>query len=387
MKIVHLCLGNFYVDNHTYQENLLPKAHKLLGYDVEIIAGTLGFDEKSSFTNSSKLGVYTNEYGIKVTRLPYRWNCKFDKILRYYKGVTESLEKAQPDIIFIHNCQFMDIDKVVNYVKKHPQVRVFVDNHADFNNSATNWVSRKILHGYVWKKCAHTIEPYVSKFYGVLPGRVQFLIDVYNLPPQKCELLVMGGDDALIQKVSTNEVRMHTRKKMGINEDEFLIVTGGKINWARPETLNLMVAVSNVKSSNVKLVVFGNVSDELKERFDELCKIPNIQFVGWLNTEEVHQLMASSDLVVFPGLHSVLWEQACALGIPCIFRDLEGVHHVDLDGNAIFLNDVSVASLAKEINKLLTSTHKYQTMKKISQTKGRLNFSYLDIAKRSISVK
>ena len=118
-----------------------------------------------------------------------------------------------------------------------------------------------------------------------------------------------------------------------------------------------------------------------------LCKIPNIIFVGWLNTEEVHQLIASSDLVVFPGLHSVLCEQACALGIPCIFRDLEGVHHVDLNGNAIFLNDVSAVSLAKEINKLLFSSHKYQSMKEISQTKGRLNFSYLDIAKRSITVK
>lgn len=386
MKIVHLCLGNFYVDNHTYQENLLPKAHRQLGYDVEIIAGTLGFDENSSATNSKKIGVYINEYGIKVTRLPYLWNCKYDKIFRCYKGVIESLEKAQPDIIFMHNCQFMDIDKVVSYIKKHPQVRVFVDNHADLNNSATNWISRKILHGYVWKKCAHTIEPYASKFYGVLPGRVNFLIDVYNLPPRKCELLVMGGDDELINKVSADEIRINTRKKMDINEDEFLIVTGGKINWARPETLNLMEAINYVKSSKVKLVVFGNVSDELKERFEELCKNPNIQFIGWLNSEEVHQLMASSDLVIFPGLHSVLWEQACALGIPCIFRDLEGVHHVDLDGNAIFLKDVSSASLAKEINDLLSSESKYQLMKEVSQTRGRLNFSYLDIAKRSIMV-
>lgn len=384
MKIVHLCLGNFYVDNHTYQENLLPKAHKQLGYDVEIIAGTLGFDEKSSATNATKLGTYINEYGIKVTRLPYRWNCKFDKTFRYYRGVIESLEKAQPDIIFMHNCQFMDIDKVVSYIKKHPRVRVFVDNHADLNNSATNWISRKILHGYVWKKCAHTIEPYASKFYGVLPGRVNFLIKVYNLSPRKCELLVMGGDDELINKVSTNEIRMNSRKKMGINEDDFLVVTGGKINWARPETLNLMEAINYVKSSKVKLIVFGKVSDDLKERFEELCKNPNIQFVGWLNSEEVHRLMASSDLVVFPGLHSVLWEQACALGIPCIFRDLEGVHHVDLDGNAIFLKDVSSASLAKEINDLLSSESKYQLMKEVSQTRGRMNFSYLDIAKRSI---
>lgn len=365
---------------------MLPKSHKRLGYEVEIIAGTLGFDAKSAEVNSTKLGVYLNEYGIQVTRLPYRWNGKVCKLLRFYKGIVESLERAQPDIIFMHNCQFMDVDKIVSYIKKHPKVKLFVDNHADFNNSATNWMSRNILHKYIWKSCAHKIEPYTSKFYGVLPGRVQFLIDVYNLPPDKCELLVMGGDDDLIEKVSVDDVRCEVRRKFGINENDFLIVTGGKINWARPETLNLMEAINYVKSSNVKLVVFGNVSDELKDKFEKLCQIPNVMFAGWLNTEEVHQLMASSDLVVFPGLHSVLWEQACALGVPCIFRDLEGVHHVDLGGNAIFLNDVSISSLAEEINGLLSSESKYKSMKDISRVQGRKKFSYLDIARRSLTI-
>lgn len=386
MKVVHLCLGNFYVDNHTYQENLLPKAHNQLGYEVEIIAGTMGFDDKSTFINSTKLGVYTNEYGIQVTRLPYRWNCKVGKMLRYYKGIVECLESSNPDIIFIHNCQFMDIDKIVLYIKQHPSVRVFVDNHADFNNSATNWISKFILHRYVWKNCARKIEPYVSKFYGVLPTRVQFLKDVYGLPDRKCELLVMGGDDDLISKVSSEENRIITRKQYGISKDDFFVVTGGKINWARPETLNLMEAVGSVNSKKVKLVVFGSVSNDLKGKFEQLCKFPNVRFAGWLNTEEVHRLMASSDLAVFPGLHSVLWEQACALGIPCIFRDLEGVHHVDLGGNAIFLKDVSVPSLLKEINELISFESRYKSMKEVSQIKGKKNFSYLDIAKRSLTI-
>ena len=45
MKIVHLCLASFYPDNYSYQENLLPKFHKELGYDVEVIASTQSFDE------------------------------------------------------------------------------------------------------------------------------------------------------------------------------------------------------------------------------------------------------------------------------------------------------------------------------------------------------
>ena len=82
------------MDNHTYQENLVPKAHKQIGYEVVIIAGTLGYDKKSSETNSFKIGTYINEYGIKVTRLPYRWNNKVCKTLRYYKNLYETIEKA-----------------------------------------------------------------------------------------------------------------------------------------------------------------------------------------------------------------------------------------------------------------------------------------------------
>lgn len=45
MKVVHLCLGSFYPDNYSYQENLLPKFHKELGHCVEVIASTQSFDE------------------------------------------------------------------------------------------------------------------------------------------------------------------------------------------------------------------------------------------------------------------------------------------------------------------------------------------------------
>lgn len=51
MKVVHLCLGCFFPDNYSYQENMLPKFHKQLGYDVEVIASLATFDKngKASF--------------------------------------------------------------------------------------------------------------------------------------------------------------------------------------------------------------------------------------------------------------------------------------------------------------------------------------------------
>ena len=45
MKIVHLCISAFYIDNCSYQENLLPKYHAKMGYDVTIIASLATYDK------------------------------------------------------------------------------------------------------------------------------------------------------------------------------------------------------------------------------------------------------------------------------------------------------------------------------------------------------
>ena len=167
MKIVHLCLCSFFPDNYSYQENMLPKYHKKLGYDVEVIASTRSFDEQGKPCYLDNVGTYQNEYGIKVTRLPYKSNSTIWKRLKRYIGVFDAISKADPDILFIHGGQFLDIDQVVKFLKDHKDVTVFVDNHADFSNSATNWFSKNILHKIVWKHTEHKIEPYTKKFYGV----------------------------------------------------------------------------------------------------------------------------------------------------------------------------------------------------------------------------
>lgn len=385
MKIVHLCLGCFYPDNYSYQENMLPKFHKELGYDVEVIASTQSFDENGKTVFLDKTGSYFNEYGIKVTRLPYKNNNKIGHKLKRYIGTYSAVESATPDILFIHGAQFTDIVKVVKYLKTHCDVKVYVDNHADFSNSATNSVS-KVIHKTLWRYCEHQINPFTTKFYGVLPARVDFLTDVYKLPAEKCELLVMGADDELVNTANSPEVKKEIREKYGVAEDDFLIVTGGKINGYRAETLDLMSAVADINNPKIKLLVFGNVSEELKDKFNQLSDGERIIYAGWQSVRDTYNFLACADLVVFPGLHSVMWEQAVALGVPCLFRDLNGFHHIDIGGNAVFLKDVSKQSLKTKIEELINDPQKISKMKNIAQEKGKTFFSYKEIAQKSIEL-
>ena len=61
MKILHVCLAAFYIDNFTYQENLLPKHHSLQGHRVKILASLQNFNKDGSSTYLKESKEYINE--------------------------------------------------------------------------------------------------------------------------------------------------------------------------------------------------------------------------------------------------------------------------------------------------------------------------------------
>ena len=241
-----------------------------------------------------------------------------------------------------------------------------------------------MLHKGLWKFCVKQIEPYVTKFYGVLPARVDFLKELYGLPDEKCELLVMGADDVFVNEASEPKIRDSIRKKYGIRADDFLIMTGGKIDAWKTQTLLLMKAVSNIPEEKVRLIVFGSVSDELQDKVNTLVDGKKVQFIGWMSSKASYELFASSDLVIFPGRHSVFWEQVAGQGIPMIVKDWKGTHHVDLGGNVRFLRNDSVDEIKNNIEDLFTHKMKYEQMKNVAENKGKKYFSYFEIAKKAI---
>ena len=386
MKIVHLCLACFFPDHYSYQENMLPKFHKELGYEVEVIASLVSFDRDGKSMYLERGSSYLNEYGIPVTRLEYKRPFNIYHILKRFIGLGEALKKAEADLLFIHGCQFMDMDVVVSYLKSRPEVKVYVDNHADFSNSGTNCLSKNILHKILWRKAAHKIEPYVKKFYGVLPARVDWLIDMYKLPKDKCELLVMGADDDKISEAEREHAREKIREKYKIKEDDFLIMTGGKIDTAKKQTLLLMEAVRELGNKKIKLIIFGSVLPEMQNQVLDLCDGEKIQYIGWVQSSDSYRYWSAADLVVFPGRHSVFWEQVAGMGIPMVCKRWDGTTHVDVGGNVKFLDKDSVEEIKDILQGLVDCPEEYQKMLCVAEGEGKEQFSYKKIAKRAIEI-
>jgi len=384
MKIVHLCLSNFYIEGFGYQENLLPKYHKKDGHDVTIIASRFSFNKENGQPDTADAGEYINSDGIKVIRInyKYKWLGKINDKVRIYKDTYRLLEKEKPDLIFCHGIQFLDLREVVRYVKDNPSCKLVADNHADYINSATNILSKKLLHGVLWKKTIKKSLRFIDVIYGVTPNRCKFLNEVYDIPKEKIKLLVMGADSEKIAFNKKEQIRQEIRKQLSIEYDDFVIITGGKIDKEK-NIHHLMEAVNKIGNSKIKLIVFGVPKKEIKPIIDELSS-PLIRMIGWINSTDVYNYFLASDLAVFPGTHSVLWEQAVGTGIPSIFKKWEGMTHIDVGGNCIFVEEGTVEELMTVIMTVVKDKDKYNKMKEAAINQGIPYFSYERISRLAI---
>lgn len=383
MRIAHCCLANFYIDGASYQENLLPKTHKRQGHEVMIVAST------ENYLSSGKLGYvapssYVNDDGIPVLRLPYRgWMPHFlARKLRTYKGLDSALELFAPDIIFLHDLQFIDAAVIRRYAEKHPRVKVFVDGHTDHINSARTWISDRILHRIIYRWCASQLIPVTTTFWGVTPLRAEFMANVYGIPLDKLGVLVMGFDDEAVDFTHRNDVRTRVRARLGIHPDAFVVITGGRLE-PRKQIDVLMRAIRHPALSTTTLLIFGSAVAGYDVQLDALAA-PNIRMLGWQKPRDIYDLLLAADLACFPGTHSVLWEQAVGVGVPCVFHRWRGVEHVELNGNCLLLDDTSEHSLVAALRSLVENPNYFASLSRVARERGPIAFSYDRIARVAI---
>ncbi|MBQ9376163.1 MAG: glycosyltransferase family 4 protein [Ruminococcus sp.] len=382
MKVVHIMLCGPVTDGWSYQDNLLTKYHKKLGHDVTMITSQWVWGTDSKLEKFEKSD-YINENDVKVIRLPIKDDKPFEYKFKRYVGLYDAIEAELPDVLFVHGAAFCDITVIVDYLKAHRDVTAFADNHADFSNSATNWVSKNILHKVIWRHYAKKAEPYITKFYGVMPARVDFLVDIYNIDKSKTDLLCMAADDEKVDGTDKESFRAMLEGKYGIKKDDFLIVTGGKIDYAKRQTLYLMEAVKNAKADGLKLLVFGSVEDELKEEFEAYLDCENITYIGWITADESYDYFGAAELVVFPGRHSVFWEQVAGQGIPMLCKYWDGTTHVNTNGNVEFLYKDSADEMKDKILSIYNDKDYYEKLK-ANAMDAKCNFVYSRIAEKSL---
>ncbi len=387
MNIVHLALQAPYNEGWGYQENLLPKYQVKAGHQVTLIITTQENSSDGTFKEIEPCD-YISPDGFRVIRLKRKRKNRLLKkiynILCLY-DIYDLLISVQPDFIMVHGLGSFSSLQVRKYVKKYaPMCTVIADNHEDYNNSGV--LSRnRFKHNalkWLWKQLNSVMNRYYKKVYGVSPKRVEIIHTVFGFPAEKTDLLPAGADNDMIDFENRQAIREKIRSEHGILENDFLIVTGGKID-EKKNIDHVMDAISRINRDDVKLIVFGNCTESFRSRIESLAEHRCIRYIGWISAKDTYKYFLSADLVVFPGLHSVMWEQACASKVPCLFHRLDGFNHVDVGGNCAFLDDITPESIAESI-KALAFTDSYYEMKTIALSSKTDIFLYSEIAAKSL---
>ncbi|MBX3588571.1 MAG: glycosyltransferase family 4 protein [Ramlibacter sp.] len=361
MKIVMLC--NFFNEALTYQENMLARFYVKHGHAVTVLAST--FENLFDFVSDRYDPSWPNrDYvadGIRIVKRAYRWNIL--NRVRIFPPISELLQEIQPDLIFVHDIH-MNLPEATQYKLAHPGTRLVMDYHADYSNSAKNWLSLKVLHGVIRKSVLDRARPSLDRIYPVVPASANFLAEVYGVTPEEMTLLPLGVDMDMARRIRLSDARDRLRLQLGIPPEGIVIFTGGKLDPLK-QTDALIEAFRQCQHPNLFLVVVGesppgNKSYGVQLR-QQAIDIPNIFFTGWVSAEQLLEHMAMSDFAVFPASQSVLWQQAISMGLPALIGDrtavrkgAQDVSYLNLRENIHVIDGSQplVPQIVSEINRL-----------------------------------
>ncbi|SKB36561.1 glycosyltransferase [Macellibacteroides fermentans] len=382
MKIVHICVTGIWGEQYAYQENLLPHYHKIMGNEVTIIASTY-----SKYTEGKPVeepvGISYLQDGTKLIRLQHTIPINLiNKHLHLVSGLKKSILEENPDLLFVHDLACLNFKCLVSIKRMKPNIKIVFDNHADYVNSLHSPIT-KFLHKVIYRfYLAKDFIQIADCFYGVTPSRCDFLHDAYRIPHKKINLLIMGADDEKMQVDKKEQLRKEVRDRYNITDNDFLIISGGKIDLKKNIHV-LANAVNNINNEKIKILIFGTISSDLETAFQKE-RSNKVQTIGWIQSDKVYELFYAADLIMFTGLHSVLWEQAVASKTPCAFSKIEGFTHVSFNSNCILLENNTSSYYQKVLNDVLNDGVTYNRLKVNSNSKLTEQFYYSNIAKQVI---
>lgn len=335
MKVAHLCLSCFYIDGYAYQENQLVAEHVRLGHDVHVIASTESYDNNAQLVYVSS-GAYNGTDGAKVIRIPYRFNVlpRLARKIRAYVGLDALLRELQPEVILFHGLASWELLTVAAYVKRNRGVKLFVDCHEDFNNSAMSWASRELLHKRFYKLIFQHCINQISEVLCVTVESFDFAIDFYGSDRAKTRMYPLGG---VIEPGEVNARRRGDfRSRHGFTDADLVITQTGKLDPTKRLTSALHAFRAN-PSPILKFVIAGRMTDEVKAECLPLIEADaRIIDLGWQSTDELRTVLAGSDFFLQPFGQTVTTQMAMCHGCVILAQDLPSHRWLIGDNGMLF---------------------------------------------------
>lgn len=183
---------------------------------------------------------------------------------------------------------------------------------------------------------------YCDKIYAVAQAMIDQCVAAKVAPKEKYMVVYSGMDTAAFAAARRDG---DMRKKLGIPEDAFTVVTVARLfaqkgyEYVIPAAKKVLAVRPDV---HFLFVGDGPMYDELTSELEKSGIRDNFHFAGLVPPGEVASYIAQADLLWHLSLHEGLPRavvQALAVGIPAIGFALDGTPEVIIDGETGYLTD------------------------------------------------
>ncbi|MGA1848608.1 MAG: glycosyltransferase family 4 protein [Thermoplasmatota archaeon] len=368
LKIVHVV--SYFQPEFGYEEYFSAREQAALGHDVHVITSDRIFPFKNVDKMLSDIGspfkdrkrpVGTESLeGFTVHRLPTRFEVLFDLI--NYRGVDEKLREIRPEVVHAHGLWQWG-SYVSAKTKEELSFRLIVDEHAYSTTYDQSPTFRNFLLDKEYRLLRAPFARYVLKkadeVVAICQETVDFLNDLYNYP--NSHFIPLGVDHRRFS--FRKEARDRVRRELGIDPDQYLLVTAGRLDKAK-RIEHFIKGFQQMGRKDARLVIVGQGDEDYLKRLKEMAG-DGVRFLGFKKADELSDLYCAADLGLW-GKASITIREAMGCGLPLVLFNEPNMKDLLKWGNGIYVEPTPEA-VAEGVQKLLDDRKKREDMGK----KGR----------------
>jgi glycosyltransferase involved in cell wall biosynthesis len=296
-----------------YLEYYLAKELTKLGHKVYIF--TFGWSKGHSRTMLKE--------GFEVVNIPY-----FATVYGYhvpnFDGVAYILrfiKMGKPDII---HCQPLDSPLSICFIvwKDLFKYKIVGSIMTQLNMIFSPWdIKKKTLFSLAKIIVTDRVKKRSEIIFAKTGELAKLISRSYDVPQNKFRIIPLGSDPELFK--FDLETRVLLRKKLGLSENDIVIVYSGKIDPSkRLDVFVKALAPIVLKNNKVKLLIVGKGEfyyvKYLKMLISNLKITNNVIFHPWVNRTMISTFYSASDIGTWPGLSSISIIDAVSTGLPVV---------------------------------------------------------------------
>jgi glycosyltransferase involved in cell wall biosynthesis len=322
-------LSQYFQPKIGYNDLYLPLKQQEMGHQVCVITSDRYMPNTRFFRNVMTERIIGTGTFCEEGILTYRLSCvlEIENLGVLVRGIKNALSKFEPDVVHCHDVvsQFL----VAAALSKRDVRYILI---ADSITGTFHPEKTKKIAYFFYKR---TIFPYIDKkvdtFFAITYGARRWLVEEFEVDPERIELIPLGADMDLFTQDSAK--RKEIRSSLEIADDDVLLVYSGKIVPEKDlSTLIRAVALMPPRTKErVKMLFVGGGSkryiDEITRLAEEHGVLKKMILRPAVPRTELPVFYSAADVGVWPGIPSNSIIEAMSSSLPIIIVDYSSRRH------------------------------------------------------------